>query len=935
VVITISLAKQVHIYSVDTSAFYTDREIEIQKSIYSIAGERNTFKSEKLILDAFAAKKDESGKIIIESEDELENKKKTALIEYRSLYNDENLLLPNDIAVRTKEVKKLISKLNKKIGELKKEFRAELSSRNSYRTFRAEQIRESNIIASFESSLTRTLGMYTNQLYDTLIVVRVYYYEILMNLMIDGFFLNGEKFVCLTASAGQIRQKKVVFIKESLWMQHRANLMCGLTPEIIEAKGGTNRNKYLAYLALCNSATDPWPRFNIRKSIVVDDMETAVKGLVDYIDDKTFDITRQEMEIQITHTDGCGMMLPRVSKKNLMIRMPWVKGLLSPFSYDEFIREANAANPSVNHALVKDIYGEMHDVLAEDIEIIFTKSQFKMAKFYDNWHDYIAQYEKNGCTAGICNVEENYIPKAKTNYQVLQTLTEMSDDELRTLADKTVKKIENIASSRASKLEAFGATKDNPRKTDFQKCLLLYPELLSTPYLVDTLRMIKDSLVNDGRAGKLDIDGRYLFIVPDLYAFCEWLFLGDKNPKGMLSEGEVFCSQYSKAEKLDCLRSPHLYKEHVVRRNVIDEEKARWFTTAGVYISCHDLMSKILQCDFDGDKSLVVADPLFVSIAERNMEGVVPLQYKMGKAGATPLTGESLYEGMILAYTGGKIGIISNDVTKIENSECPDWDAVKILCAQGNFCIDYAKTLYKPEVPKEKQEIIREITKCKTPHFFIYAKGKTKDQVELVNNSVVNRLEAIIKNSRIVNKEKSKSKFNYKDLMYNKNTVENEEIVTEYENLYKRFRCTFNDNDDSSPFAYVKMESIASLSKAGGSPSQACDMLIHYLFKTHNSKRQRLFWLCFSDIVLSNLERNLAGTMYCANCGARIPRESNSQKLCKECADSRNLPDKTLVCIDCGREFTLPGSSKNKKRCPACQSQNDLNRYKKYNEKRA
>jgi arsenate reductase-like glutaredoxin family protein len=271
--------------------------------------------------------------------------------------------------------------------------------------------------------------------------------------------------------------------------------------------------------------------------------------------------------------------------------------LLSPFPFDEFIREANAANPSVNHGLVKDIYGEMHDVLAEDIEIIFTKSQFKMAKFYDNWHDYIAQYEKHGCTAGICNLEEDYIPRSKTNYQVLQTLTDMSDEEICALAEKTVRKIENLATSRASKLEAFGATKDNPRKNDFQKCLLLYPELLQTPYVADTLRQIKDSLVKEGRAGKLDIDGRYLFIIPDLYAFCERLFKGDKNPKGLLNDGEVFCSQYANVEKLDCLRSPHLYAEHAVRRNAYDLHKGKWFITSGIYTSCHDLISKILMFD--------------------------------------------------------------------------------------------------------------------------------------------------------------------------------------------------------------------------------------------------------------------------------------------------------------------------------------------------
>lgn len=336
----------------------------------------------------------------------------------------------------------------------------------------------------------------------------------------------------------------------------------------------------------------------------------------------------------------------------------------------------------------------------------------------------------------------------------------------------------------------------------------------------------------------------------------------------------------------------------------------------------------------DGDKSLVVADPLLVEIAERNMKDIVPLQYKMGKAGATPLTPESLYDGMILAYTGGKIGIISNDITKIWNSESPDLDSIKILCAINNATIDYAKTLYKPDVPAEKQSKIDNLTRRRTPYFFVYAKDKTEAQVEPLNNSVVNRLGEIIPNSRLKNKEKSKSEFNYKDLMYNKNTVECDEIIDAYNDLYKRFRSTFANAEDGSPFAYLKMEATSALSGVAGNPSLACDMLVHYLFKTKNSKRQRLFWTCFADIVYSNLERNLAGTMWCANCGARVMRESNSQKICRSCADNRRLPDKIMKCDDCGLEFMIPGSSKNKKRCPGCQQVYNLSRYKKYNEKR-
>ena len=36
--------------------------------------------------------------------------------------------------------------------------------------------------------------------------------------------------------------KKTVFIKESLWNKYENTLMCGLTIDIINAKGGNNPN---------------------------------------------------------------------------------------------------------------------------------------------------------------------------------------------------------------------------------------------------------------------------------------------------------------------------------------------------------------------------------------------------------------------------------------------------------------------------------------------------------------------------------------------------------------------------------------------------------------------------------------------------------------------------------------------------------------------
>lgn len=118
------------------------------------------------------------------------------------------------------------------------------------------------------------------------------------------------------------------------------------------------------------------------------------------------------------------MILPSVSTKNFMIRAPWIKGLLGVFDFKKFI-EAGGCSP-----IIKDIYGREHAIIKEDIQVIFTKSQFKMYKYYDSWDEYKESFKKYLCSAGKCNVEEDRIPKAKINYQMLQTLTNITDEEI-------------------------------------------------------------------------------------------------------------------------------------------------------------------------------------------------------------------------------------------------------------------------------------------------------------------------------------------------------------------------------------------------------------------------------------------------------------------------------------------------------------------------
>ena len=683
-------------YSVDTGHFYSNHEKYLHDMNCKYRRERNYVQNKLPEIE-------KKLKQFRYTEDDIKNLKndKTEEVDIiESSYDTVSEYLHWTRLIRHKREKakeskeKLLTLLSNKVNQ------NELTNgKNHLRTIKEDSLNDTNIISVFDSALSRTIGIKQDELTDALIVVQVYYFDVFKDISFYGFTYKGEKYKYFTSSAGQIRKKKAVFIKESVWNKIEKTVMCGLTIDKINSKGGNNVNKHLAYMALTNSATDEWKEFDIDKSIVIDDFETDVYGTFDFVNETDYSITRKTDYVPIPHTDGAGMILPSVSTKNFMFRAPWIKGLLGVFNFRKFI-EVNDYSP-----IITDIYGQEHDVIKEDIQIIFTKSQFKMYKYYDSWDEYKEYFKEYRCSAGKCNVEEDRIKNAKINYQMLQTLTNITDDEIDLLTQKSAERISNVCSSKDTMMNILGITPYNTNMTAFQKAVKMYPALLNDSYAKDVIREVKNSLLKKYRSGKLEVNGKYTFLLPDFYAACEYWFGHIDTPIGLLSDKEVFCWLFKRYEKLDCLRSPHLYKEHAIRFNVANEvygERTKyikeWFTTDGIYASTHDLISKVLMYDVDGDKSLVVADEDFVRIAERNMNGIVPLYYNMRKAEPTQLNNKNIYAGLNAAFTGGNIGIYSNNISKIWNDDVfisgtdaeksEAIDCVKRLCCQNNFVID-------------------------------------------------------------------------------------------------------------------------------------------------------------------------------------------------------------------------------------------------------
>ena len=826
-----SLTKQIHLYSIATDAFYEPKEQYIHQRLLKLYKLRNK---------------------------ELPKWKKAS-------------------------VNRVIKKEKAKIVYLLEE---RLKS-NEPRQLNSAVLIDKNVVSLFESALTRALDIKTNELTYDLMILNVFFFQVFKSLVRDGFIYNGEKYIFLTASAGQIRTKKAVFIREAAYQKVQSRIMCGLSIEDINNQGGINPNKFLAYLALNNSATDVWEDFDIDKSIVVDDFESNVFGQVDFIDDVTYKIERQEKEIELCQTDGCGMMLDGPTR---MVRLPWIKGLLVQFPFDKFIQEKYPNGKCI----VTDIYGEEHDILAEGIRYIFTRSQFKLAKYFHSWDCYKERFKNNQCEACYCNIEEDYIPKARINYQMLQTLSDMKDEEIDRLIKPTLKEIDLIGNDYQTTMRLLGATEYNKNPSYFQQALILYPELFRDPYCRDILKQTKKSLVKQAKAGRLRVNGRYRFVSPDLYAFCEWLFLGIQNPQGLLQDGEVYVNEFRDGDELACLRSPHLYREWPIRVNKRNEETEKWFGgTKCVYTSCHDLISRIVQLDWDGDKLLVIKDRLLTKVAKRNMQDIVPLAYNLQKAKGGLLSWESMYEGMIHAYTGGNIGPISNNITKVWNSDNIGREQLNVvgwLTFYNNAVIDYAKTLWLPEPPKRVAKVIQSYTKAKVPDFFQYAKDKFPHQVEEPNQSTMNRIAAKITDPKI-KFSKSIGKFDYRMLMnlnYDFSISSESKVVNSYDKWNSR-QYLFSIEEDN----HQKQEDIYMYQKIRQNIIDECDKdinyvvntLVAYLYTVRQSSQKKTLWACFGDIIVENLKNNLKNEgKVCKICGKRFSPVNNKQILCsKKC----------------------------------------------------
>lgn len=392
-----------------------------------------------------------------------------------------------------------------------------------------------------------------------------------------GFSINGIKYRRLLGTNGGIKNSTIVYVSERLYPQLYERLCCGrnLEQKFIPAK-------LEAYQALICSGSIP---VSMPKGIiVVPDCITHFKEDIIRVDDSQSDEPivefLKDQEIELTESDGYGIMLPSLSYRwareldeeedflsgcNLR-GLPWTKGMVFTMDYLAF-GESIAKN-----FYIKDAWGNMRDI--RESELIITTSMLKLWDSYSSFEDYWSNVEKYHYQISIAKTAPAKLDEYRsTNYQFLQNY-HLAPEEVTELVHPTVEEIQEILGLDYRKsllfLRGTNLTEDSYIDEEpYINALMIEPQMIHDPYIRDRIYNMIKKKIRQAKIGVLKVRGNFAIIGGDPYSLMQSIF--GLPVTGLLHSGECWHKHWLDrgVSEVCCFRAPMTSKYNVRKLKIV------------------------------------------------------------------------------------------------------------------------------------------------------------------------------------------------------------------------------------------------------------------------------------------------------------------------------------------------------------------------------
>lgn len=614
----------------------------------------------------------------------------------------------------------------------------------------------------FTESIKKQISMVNAQIdemlfmpeYVSVVIDDVKHYKKIIK---DGLYINNFKYVRLMCSAGQARVNTVILIREDYELEVKKRLRCGAKSVKI------TKNKYNAYFALSSSSTYLIPKPNV---LLIDDCEIEMDKRVDWISkipkEEKNKLSNNERVSEITATlgfnlfDGCGAVSVEFAKcvaeeleldyipSAFCIRCAYVKGMVFVVDFKQYAKELGIV-------FQKDLYGV--DQKIEEMDMILTKSQFKLYNAYESIADYYRLCEENGILWGITKVTpKNDNTYFRSNYQFCQAIDLRNMDDVAELCQPTVEWLSGICGKdvNLSILFLLGSLLDrkdidynniiNLTNDNVAKALILNKDMINDEYIKSLVIMSINKKIRESYLGKLILNGNFSVMIPDMYAFMQHAF--GQEVTGALKEFEHYSHFWNERGKTEvvAMRSPLTWRSEVNKLTLVKNDiTEKWFKylTSGIVYNVWGCDCMIhADSDFDGDIVATTDNAVFLRCRFDNL----PIAYSKSTVDKEYIKEEDLYLADIQSFnsTIGQITNISTSfyelLSKFEDNPTRQKEQAEIIerlklirKAQGDS-IDKAKGIKIEPMPKHWTKRISQ-----------KPEGVTDDELEFCNSIVADR----------------------------------------------------------------------------------------------------------------------------------------------------------------------------------------------------
>lgn len=572
-----------------------------------------------------------------------------------------------------------------------------------------------------------------------------------------GLFINGYKYVRLMCSASQARVNTVILIREDYEEEVKERLRCGAKPVKI------TKNKYNAYFALSSSATYLIPKPNV---LLINDLEIEMDKKVDWISAtenpnknpliNNEKVTTETKTLTFNLFDGCGAVSPTFATQvasaveidytpaAFCVRCAYVKGMVFVVDFHEYAKE---------HGIeyVTDMYGNQQRIA--DIDIILTKSQFKLWNAYDSMADYDRLCAENNFSWGITRItpkqDDTYF---RSNYQFCQAIDLTRQEDIEELCQPTIDWLSGIVGRDVNYtlLYLLGGLLEgdnidysnilNMTSDNVAKALILNHDMIQDEYCRSTVIQSINKKIKETYLGKLVLNGNFSVMIPDMYAFMQHAF--GQPVTGALKEFEHYSQFWNKRGVKDivAMRSPLTWRSEVNKLNLVQNETTeKWFKylTSGIVYNvwgCDCIIHA--DSDYDGDIVATTDNEVFLRCRYENL----PITYEKKTVDKEYIKEEELYLADLQSFNS-TIGHITNISTsfyellsKYEGK--PEYqreqdeiiERLKLIRKSQGDAIDKAKGIKIEPMPKHWT---RTVTDCPD--------GVDVKEVEFMNTIVADR----------------------------------------------------------------------------------------------------------------------------------------------------------------------------------------------------